>query len=339
MEDFDIVIIGSGCAGLAAAMYCGRFTLKTLVLGDIPGGVIITTDIVENYPGFIKLTGQELADKIMEHAKEYPTVEIKNEKVLDVNKKGNYFIVKSDEGEYKAKTLLFATGTRWRKLGVPGEEKYSNKGVHYCMLCDGFFYKDRTIGVVGGADSAAKEAILGTQYAKKIYIIYRGDTIRPEPVNMLRIEKLMKEGKIEIINNTNILEIKGNGRMSSVIFDKPYKGSKELKLEGLFIEVGHIPLSELAVKLGVKTDEKGEIVINRDAQTNVPGIFAAGDVVDTKFKQAITGVGEAVVASYSAYQYIKSNESIYPTSAPDYHGKSKAVEEKEIKRVTKQIKK
>src|SRR3972149_3881288 len=278
MNQYDIIIIGSGVTGLAAAMYCGRFTMKTLVLGDIPGGVIITTDIVENYPGFIKLTGQELADKVYEHAKEYQTVDIKNEKVLDIKKEGNYFVVKSDEGGYKAKTLLFATGTRWRKLGVPGEEKYSNKGVHYCMLCDGFFYRDRTIGVVGGADSAAKEAILGTQWAKKVYIIYRGERIRPEPVNMKRIEELMKQDKIGIINNTNVLEIKGNGRMSSVVFDKLYKGNKEFKLDGLFVEIGHIPLSELAVKLGVKINEKGEIIIDRASNTNIAGIFAAGDV-------------------------------------------------------------
>ncbi len=337
-ELWDIVIVGAGCTGYAAAMYCGRFMMKTLVLGDIPGGVIITTNIVENYPGFKKLTGQELADKLREHALEYPGVEIKIEKVLDVRKDGNHFIVKSDEGnEYKTKTVLVATGTKWRKLGVPGEDKYANRGVHYCMLCDGFFYKERTIGVVGGSDSAAKEAILGTQWAKKIYIIYRGERIRPEPVNMKRIEKLIQEGKIEIINNTNILEIKGNGRMYSAVFDKPYKGNKEFKLDGLFIEIGHLPLSELAVKLGVKVNDKNEILINRNSETNVPGIFAAGDVVDTRFKQAITGVGEAVNASYSAYQYIKANEAIWPTTAPGYTGKE-MVPEKEIKRVAGKIK-
>src|SRR3989304_4295835 len=172
MNDYDIVIVGAGCTGLAAGMYCGRFTMKTLVLGDIPGGVISTTDIVENYPGFKKLTGQELADKLREHALEYPSVEIKIEKATDIEKKNNLFVVKTDENKtYNSKSLIFATGTKWRKLGVQGEDKYANKGVHYCMLCDGFFYRDRTIGVVGGADSAAKEAILGTQWAKKVYII------------------------------------------------------------------------------------------------------------------------------------------------------------------------
>lgn len=308
-KEYDIVIIGSGCAGYAAAMYSGRFQLKTLVLGETPGGTIISTNIVENYPGFIKLSGQELIDKLKAHALDYKDfVEIKQEKVIDIKKMKNCFRIKTDKSNYISKAVIFATGTKHRKLGIPGEDKFKGRGVHTCMLCDGFAYRNRIIAIVGGSDSAAKEAILGTQLAKKVYIIYRGNEIHPEPINMKRVNNLIKNGKIEIIKNINITEILGDKFVTHVMLDKPYKGSKKFKLDGLFIEVGADPLSELAKKLRVKLNKKGEIIIDRESRTNIKGVFAAGDVIDTKFKQAITGVGEAVSASYSAYRYISENE-------------------------------
>jgi len=339
MKNYDTIIIGGGCVGFGAAMYCGRFGMKTLVLGDILGGTIILTHVVENYPGFVRLTGQELSDKLKEHALDYKEfVEIKEEKATDVKKEENLFKVVTTDGEYFAKTLIFATGTKVRKLGVPGEDTYANKGVHYCMLCDGPIYRGKIMGVVGGSDSAAKEALLGAEFAKKVYIIYRGEKIRAEPINMQRVEQKIREGKIEIISDTNVVEIKGEKFANKLILDKPYKGNKEFAIDAVFVEIGHIPLSELAVKLGVKTDDKGEIIIDREAKTNVSGIFAAGDVVDTRFKQAITGVGEGVSASYSAYMYLKEDESIHPTTAPEYKAKD-TVSEKEMKRIVTEIKK
>lgn len=300
-KKYDVVIIGAGVSGFAAAMYAGRFQMKTLVIGDTPGGTIILTDTVENYPGFKKLTGMELAEKIKEHALEYE-VELVEGKATKVERcKEKCFTVSTAEKSYHTKTILFATGTEWKKLNVPGEKEFANKGVHYCALCDGFFYKDKVIGVVGGSDSAAKEALLLAQYGKKVYIIYRGEKIRPEPINKKRVEE---NPRIEVIKNTNIVEIRGNDRVEKVVFDKPYRGKKEFPLDAVFIEIGHIPLSKLALGIGVKTNKKGEIIIDREAKTNVPGVFAAGDVVDTRFKQAITGVAEGVTAVYSAYQYI-----------------------------------
>lgn len=305
-ETYDVAIIGGGCAGLAAGMYSGRFELKVALFGEIVGGTIINTDVVENYPGFKTITGFDLAMKLKEHMEDY-TVDVFEEKVDDVKKRGDgAFEIKSSERTLIAKTVIFATGTKWRKLGVPGEEQYANKGVHYCALCDGAFYKGKVIAVVGGSDSAAKEALLLTQWARKVYIVYRGDKIHPEPINA---ERVAKNEKIEIINNTNIKEIKGDGKkVSSVILDKPYKGSNEFKLDGVFVEIGHIMLSDLAKGLGVKLNAKGEIEINRNAETSVPGVYAAGDVVDTAFKQAITGVAEGVLASYSAYQFLTSGK-------------------------------
>ena len=307
MTTYDTIIIGGGVTAFAAAMYAGRFTMKTLVIGESIGGTIMLTDVVENYPGFKKLTGMELANNISEHAKEYG-VEVETDRVISAKKKGKLFEVKtSSDKTFQGKTVIIATGTHWKKLGVPGEEQYANKGVHYCALCDGAFYRNKIIGVVGGADSAIKEALLLTTFGSKVYVFARGDKIRPEPVNEL---KLNKNGKATVFTKVNIKEILGDGKkMNKVLLDREINGSKEFPLDALFVEIGHLPLSELAVQLGVKLNPKNEIQITRLSETNIPGVFAAGDVVDTKFKQAITGVAEGVTAAYSAHEYLE-NESV-----------------------------
>lgn len=316
-EVYDIAIVGGGVTGFAAAMYAGRLALKTIIFSDQRGGVITTTDDVSNYPGFKKLTGIELAKKIEEHAMDYD-IAVADEKVVKVKGLKMCFKLKTDsEKEYMTKTVIFATGTKWKRLNIPGEKEFENKGVHWCALCDGFAYKNKVVAVIGGADSSAKDALVLTQHAKKVYIIYRGEKIRPEPVNMVKVETQIKKGKIEIINNTNLKEIKGNNKdgVISVILDKEYKKSKELKLDGVFIAIGHIALSDLAKDLGVKLNQKGEIIINRNSETNVKGIYAAGDVGDTKFKQAITGVSEGVLAAYSAYEFVNENNFVCPTDS------------------------
>jgi len=302
---YDVIIIGGGTSGFSAAMYTGRLNLKTLVLAESVGGTLAIAGSVENWPGIKKIDGFELAMQVKEHAMEYGC-ELIEERVEKVEKTAKGFAAITSKGKYEGKTVIVATGTKIKKLGVPGEDKFANKGVHYCALCDGAFYKNKLIGVVGGSDSAAKEALVLAEFGSKVFIIYRKENIRAEPVNL---ERVMKNPKIEIIKNTNVLEINGDNVMTSVVLDKEYNGSKTMKLDGLFIEIGHIPLSEIVKGIGVKTDEKGEIIINRKAETNVPGVFAAGDVVDTHFKQAITGAGEAVLAAYAAYQYI-SNSSL-----------------------------
>ncbi len=306
-ENYDFLIIGAGVTGLSAAMYAARLGLKTLCLGtssssELPlGGVITTTDVVENYPGFIKLTGTELADKIREHAQSYDLVTLKEENVESISRTKSGFTVKAGS-VYNAKTILFATGTKWRKLEVPGAVELENRGVAYCALCDAPLYKNKVVAVVGGSDSAAKDALLLAGHAKKVYIIYRKDKIRAEPINVKRIEQ---NKKIEIINNTNITQIIGTKKVDKVILDKSYNGSKELILDGVFVAIGHIFLSDLAKPLGVKLNDKGEIMIDhKTSETNLPGIFAAGDVADKPFKQAITGVAEGCTAAYSAYEHI-----------------------------------
>ena len=307
-KGYDFLTLGGGGTSLAAAMYGARLGLKTLVLGtthgiELPvGGVISTTNIVENYPGFIKLTGPELAKKLEDHARSYDLVTIKEEKATDIKKSKNSFVVKTNKGKYQTKTILFATGTKWRSLKVPGSKEFLNKGVHYCALCDGPLYKNKITAVIGGSDSSAKDALLLSEYSKKVYIIYRGKEIHPEPINL---ERVKKNKKIEIINNTNVKEIKGNKLVTQIILDKPYKNSKELKLNGVFVAIGGIILSDLAKKLKVKLNKEGEIKIHHmTSETNVPGIYAAGDVTDKKFKQLITGVADGCTAAYSAYEYL-----------------------------------
>lgn len=311
---FDVIIIGAGGVGLAAAMYSARLGMKTLVLGathgsELPiGGVITTTNIVENYPGFIRLTGQELAKKIEEHARSYKQTTIKEEKVLDVTKIKNCFSVKTEKSEYNSQAIIFATGTKWRKLDVPGSKEFENKGVNYCALCDGPLFKNKIVSLVGGSDSAAKDALVLAEHAKKVFIIYRGKQIHPEPINMDRIRK---NKKIKIINNMNITKIKGGKFVEEIILDNLYNGKKILKVDAVFVAIGHIALSDLAKKIGVKLNEKGEIIINhKDSSTNTPGVFAAGDVTDKSFKQLITGVADGCTAAYSAYEYITKNKVV-----------------------------
>ncbi len=309
-KEYDFIILGAGGSGLAAAMYGARLGLKTLVLGyshgtEFPvGGVITTTNVVENYPGFIKLTGEEIAKNIEDHTRSYDLVEIKEEKAEKVEKTKQGFSVKTNEGVYTGKTILFATGTKWRKLDVPGSKEFENKGVAYCALCDSPLFKGKITAIVGGSDSAAKDALVLAEHAKKVYIIYRGEQVRAEPINL---QRLKAKKNIEIINNTNVLEIRGDKFVEKVILDKAYKGKKELELQGLFVAIGHIILSDLAKDLGVKLNKKGEIVINHmDSSTNIPGVFAAGDVADKPFKQLITGVAEGCTAAHSAYEYLNA---------------------------------
>lgn len=311
-NSYDFLIVGAGGVGLASAMYAARMNMKTLVLGtsssqELPiGGIITLTHVVENYPGYIRLTGTELAQKIEEHARDYKQVTIKEEKVTSVKKEGQEFVVTTDEGmTYSATTILFATGAKWKKLTMSGATEFENKGVHYCALCDGPVYSGKVVAIVGGSDSAAKEALFLAANAKKVYIVYRGDAIRPEPHNG---KLLMQDKKIEIILKTNITEIVGDKFVTKVKLDNPYNGSNELGVDAVFGAIGHIPLSDLAASVGVALNEKKEIPVKRDSSTNVPGVFAAGDVTDSDFKQLITGVSEGVVAAHSAFQYIKKNE-------------------------------
>jgi thioredoxin reductase (NADPH) len=317
-SEYQFVIIGAGGTGLAAAMYAGRLGLKTICFGTMStseqpiGGVITLTDVVENYPGFIHLTGTELAEKLEQHAREYE-VEIYDERVTDVSRMNTEkcFTVTTNKRSVTTKTILFATGSKWKKLPMKGAIELENKGVAYCALCDGPLYKKKKVAVIGGSDSAAKEALFLAEHADKVYIIARSEKLRAEPVNMKLVEQ---NPKIEVLTETNVIEIVGDKVVEKIILDRPHQGELEIALQGVFGAIGHIPLSELAKKIGVELNDKNEIKINRGSETNIEGVYAAGDVVDTIFKQAITGVAEGVHAAYSAFTYVKENQFVCVSS-------------------------
>ena len=303
---YDVAIIGGGIVGLSAAIYCKRLNLKTVLLAKNYRGTIANAGDIENYPGFKKISGMELATRVLDHAKEYKPEMVEREVINIEWNKNSCFKVFTKKNHYHAKNILFATGAKSRKLNVKGEALFMNKGVHTCALCDGPFYKNKIIAVVGGGDSAAKEALLLSNYAKKVYMIIRS-TLKADPVNRDRIKA---NKKIQIIEGIQIKEIKGDKFVNSVVLDKKISNSNILKLDGIFVEIGHLPLSELAKKLGVKTNKQGEIIIDKNSKTNKAGIFAAGDVADTRFNQAITGVGEAVKAAYGIYEKLTGEEII-----------------------------
>ncbi len=296
-KTYDLIVLGGGPTAIGCAIYAARFALNVLIVGKTFGGLIATTHLVENYPGIASTSGQGLMDMFKEHMNSLNIPYISDE-IRSIEKADDHFILHSFFQKFKAYTVCIATGSERKKLGIPGEEEFAGRGVSYCATCDGPFYKDKVVIVVGGSDSAAKEALFLSQNVKKVYIVYRGEEIRAEPINKKRV---YENEKIEIIYKTNIVEIKGDTSVKSVIFDN----GKEFDIDGVFIEVGSIPNSDLAKRISVKTNEKDEIIINRKSETNIPGIFAAGDVADAPFKQAITGVAEGVIAAFSAFDYEK----------------------------------
>ncbi len=304
----DLLIVGGGCAGLGAAIYARRFNMDVLVLTEGLGGTITTTHLVENYPGFISLTGQELADKLIDHAKAN-NVEFKiGQRVSSIKKEGEIFKVKFGQEELEARTVLLATGTTYKKLNVPGEKEFSARGVSYCATCDAGFFKKKNVIMVGGGDSAVKESLILAEHAAHVTIVYRGEKItKAEPINMKRMEATPN---ISVKLKTNIAEILGDqtsaqpGPVTKVKFDT----GEEMPIEGVFIEIGRIPLTDMVNDLGVQKNEKGEIVINVMSETNVPGFYAAGDVTDTEWKQAIVGVTEGTKAAYMAFEYVSKQK-------------------------------
>ncbi|MFX0146061.1 MAG: NAD(P)/FAD-dependent oxidoreductase [Candidatus Hodarchaeota archaeon] len=296
-KTYELIVLGGGPAAIGCAIYAARFAMDVLIVGKTFGGLIATTHIVENYPAITSISGQGLMDMFRDHMDSLNIPYITDE-IRKIEKVGDHFELQSFFQKFKAYSICIATGSERKKLGIPGEDEYAGRGVSYCATCDGPFYKDKKVCVIGGSDSAAKEALFLAQSVKKVYIIYRGEEIRAEPINKKRV---YDNDKIEIIYKTNIIEIKGNGTVKSVVFDN----GKEFEIDGVFIEIGSTPNSDLAKRIGVETNEHGEIKINRKSETNVPGIFAAGDVADAPFKQAITGVSEGVIAAYSAFDYVK----------------------------------
>lgn len=301
---YGLIIIGGGPAGLSGGMYAARLNLKILVLAVLPGGLLTTIHDIENWPGEKSINGIDLANKMMEHAK-ISGAEIKFEEAVFVEKAKNeadeaIFKVKTAAGVmYESYSLLFATGGKHRLLGVPGEKEYSGKGVSYCALCDANFYKDKIVIVVGGGDAAAKDALVLAEKCAKVYMLARS-VLRAEPAN---IKLLEQNPKIEIMYKDEVAEIAGTTKVEKI----KLKSGKFLAVDGVFVAIGLDPMNTLAKDLGVSLNEKGEIIVDREAKTNLAGVYAAGDCTDIEIKQAIIGSAQAVMAAFSAFKYIKKN--------------------------------
>lgn len=293
---YDIIILGGGPAGLNAALYAARSNLKVLLISKILGGAIAEAHKVENWLGTKSISGMELVNSFVEHVKNYK-VDIKEEDIKGVRKKDSYFEV---NGVYKTKKIIIALGTERRKLNVEGEAGFLGKGVSYCATCDGAFFKNKIVGVVGGANSAADAALALADIAKKVYVIYRGESLRAEPK---RVELISKNKKIEVMCCVNIKEIKGEKMMKSILLDN----GKEIAMDGLFVEIGSVPATTIAKELGVELSADGCIKVDERQSTNIKGVYAAGDITcsSNRFKQVITAASEGAIAARSAYEEIK----------------------------------
>lgn len=297
---YDFIIIGSGAAGLGAALYAGRYRMKVLVLGKEFGGETAKAGAIENYPGAPAIDGYELM-QVMKKQAAGLGVEFVSAEATNVARQEHCFEIMANKTTYQAHHLLFATGAERRRLGLPNEKELTGRGVHYCVTCDGPVYGGKTIAMVGGGDASVKGANLAAEYVAKLYLIVRGKEVTAEPINL---EKLKVLGdKIEILYENEVKEIGGMQKLEKVVLSKPFNGSNELVVDGLFVEIGAIPNVELATKLGVELDERGHIKVDNMMQTNIDGVFAAGDAVNHfgAFKQDITAAAMGAVAATSAY--------------------------------------
>lgn len=304
---YDLIIVGAGPAGLAASIYASRYKLNHIVIGKEIGGLVNEAHEIGNYPGFPSISGTELMQKFVDHARSLGA-EIVSDEVVHIHRLDDRFEVETRSGnKYEAKTLIIATGLERRKLNIPGEKEFVGRGVSYCAACDAFFFKDKAVCVIGGSDSAAMAALALAQFAKKVYIIYRRSELRCEPVWKERIEK---NEKIEVIYNTNVVEIIGKDRVEGVRLNNPYQGSEILNVDGVFIEIGFTPGTSLVSEIGVDINENGYIKIEQNCSTNVPGVFAAGDITSGSagLRQIVTAVAEGAISAYSAFRYLKGKK-------------------------------
>ncbi|HOF42358.1 MAG TPA: FAD-dependent oxidoreductase [Candidatus Moranbacteria bacterium] len=301
---YDLAIIGSGPAGLTASVYASRYGIPNVVIGTVAGGLASHAPDVGNWLGTKKISGFEFGQNALEHAKSLGA-EMVVDLVDEIKKEnGTFSLLLKNGNAIEAKAVLLATGTERKSLSIPGEKEFAGKGVSHCATCDGFFYKNKTVVVIGGGDSAAGAAIFLANIAEKVYLACREKSLSCET---FWHKKIGENSKIEMLHGSNVLEIKGEQKVSSVVLDKPYKGSNEISVDGVFIEIGAMPNTKLAKDLGVELDEEGYIKIKTDGSTNVEGIWAAGDITNgsDKFKQIITAAAEGAVSVHSIKAYLK----------------------------------
>jgi len=308
-DEYDIVILGAGPAGLTAAMYAARDKQKVLVLEkQFPGGYVAITEWVENYPGFFEgIMGADLSEKFYQHAEKYEAL-VRSGNVIKLEEDGKYKLVHIENREkpVKTKAVIVGFGCEPKRLDVPGENKFYGRGVSFCATCDGSFYKDREVAVIGGGESAIEEGIYLTKFASKVSIIHRRDSFR---ASKIAIERARNNEKIAFITDSVVESVNGDTKVEGLTLKNVKSGeTSELKIDGLFIFIGQTANTEL-VKEMVETDEWGFIVADESTETSMPGVYVAGDVRTKEFRQITTAVSDGTVAAKTCEKYINENFS------------------------------
>ncbi len=303
---YDTLIIGLGCAGYTSAIYAARYKLTSFLVGEVAGGLGITAAEVGNWPGDIEITGPDLMEKFQKHAQSFEEVTMHSARVERIEKGDGIFRLHMDDGtQAEGKTLIFAMGSNKRHLGVPGEQEFSGKGVTYCATCDAFFYRNKTVAVIGGGDSAVEGAAIAAQVAKQVYLVHRRNEFRAEPY---WVERVKAKENVSMVLENQIVEILGDQKVTGVRLAHPVNGSDILPVDGVFIEVGANPATALAQEIGCEVDAKGYLKVDNAMRTTVPGVFGAGDITNGSnyFAQFTTAAGEGATAANSAFNYLQS---------------------------------
>jgi thioredoxin reductase (NADPH) len=300
---YDLVIIGGGPAGLSAGVYAARANLKTLIIErGLPGGQMQNTQEVENYTGIKMILGPELSESMRDHA-EALGVEFKMAEVERVDLEGQPKRVYTNDGEVEAKAVIIATGATPRRLGVPGEDELSGRGVSWCAVCDGAFFRNKRIAVVGGGDSACEEGVFLTRFGEKVTLIHRRDKLRAQPILQKRA---FENEKMEFIWDHQVVEVLGENKVTGIRIRHVETGEEQtLGVDGLFIYIGFDPITSFLKGSGI-LDEAGYVITDEDMKTSIPGVFAAGDVRAKGLRQIITAAADGAIAAMSAYHYIES---------------------------------
>ena len=296
----DIIIIGGGPAGMTAALYAGRAELNALMIEkDYQGGQMVTTNEVENYPGIIDITGPDLSNVMYEHAKKFGT-EMIFEEVLDIQVDGDIKKVITNKKTYETKVVILSMGAKPRNLGVAREQELGGRGISYCAICDGGFYRNKVVAVVGGGDTALEDALYLSRLAKKVFLIHRRDSFRGNK----SLQKKIFESNIEIVWDSTVTELYGDNKLTGIQIENLKDNSKkDLEVDGLFVAVGSYPMSDLVKDL-VELNPQGYIVADEDCATSVDGIFAVGDIRTKHLRQVITAASDGAVSVYEAEKYL-----------------------------------
>jgi len=304
---YDVIIIGSGPAGFTAGIYTSRAKLKTLIItGSLPGGQLMTTSEVENYPGFPNgIFGPELMMNMRQQAERFATTIIDDE-VLKVDFKKRPFLISTHSETYEGRAILLCTGASPRKLGIDGEQEFGGRGVSYCATCDGPFFKGEEIAVIGGGDTAIEEATFLTKFGKAVKIIHRRDFLRASKILQ---EKAFENSKIQFVWNNVVTRIAGNKKIESIDLKNLTTGkTQNLSVGGLFVAIGHEPNTSI-FKDQLELDDKGYVVLKENTRTSVEGVFAAGDVHDYRYRQAVTAAGFGCMAALDVEKWLSENKS------------------------------